>query len=95
MRYRRFLTLATILSVSALTFAGCAHSPGRLAVDLQAALSECKKLERYPQVSQITQDTDFRQLSGESLGEIKKTREANARRDKCEADVIQKYRTAN
>ena len=93
MRYRQFLISTTILSASALMLAGCASSPGKLAVDLDA-LKECQKLDHPLTLAQIGEDSDYRNLSAEALGEIKKANLARARRLKCEDSVIQKYKEA-
>jgi hypothetical protein len=83
-----------ILSALALMLAGCATSPGKLSVDLRAPLMDCRRLEAPLKVPQITPDTDYRDLSSESLGTIAKGRRGQAARNRCEDDVIQKYETA-
>lgn len=93
MRSRRFLLLPATLSALGLTLAACATSPGRMAVDLQA-FKECQRLEMPLKAPNINPDTDYRDLSSESLGAIAKARQAQAARSACENTVIEKYKDA-
>lgn len=92
MRYRRPLQLA-ICFVLAMTTAGCARFSGSLHVDVKA-LKECRKLTPGMKVAPITGDADYRALSAEAGGELKKGNKAIARRDKCDDSVIDKYASA-
>jgi hypothetical protein len=93
MRYRRFLLGLPILSLSGLMLASCAHSPGSLGVDLKA-LQECRRLEHRQSLPEITADSDYRDLSAASLGELQKDRMSTKARDNCENKVMQKYKDA-
>jgi uncharacterized protein YerC len=89
---RRLLRLA-ILSLLALTLAGCARSTGRLSVDL-TALKECRKLTPRLQVSAIESGSDYRALAAEAGGTIQKGNKAIARRNRCDDKVIGSYAAA-
>lgn len=92
MRFHPFRSPA-ILFLSALILAGCAGSPGKLAVDL-TALKECQRLGNPVKVPEIGPETDYRDLSAESLGQIVKANKGAAARTRCENGVIAKYAKA-
>lgn len=91
MRCRLFLRLA-ILSGSALMLTNCATSLGSLSVNLGPALKECQKLGGKQPVPSIEEDGDYRVLSDETLGAIKKEHDGIDARTKCENDVIARYK---
>ena len=94
LRPLRLMTNALILFVLGLMLAGCATSPGSsLKVDL-SALTECQKLGREQPVPQISEDTDYRDLSPQALAALKKANDGARKRTKCENSVIEKYKAA-
>lgn len=95
MNFPRYLTRPTILSVLALTLGGCAQSMGKLAVDLKASIEQCQRLGGPVSVSEIGEDTDFRDLSVEAGAAIDKANRQDAARTRCENGVVAKYAKAN
>lgn len=93
MRYRPFLTLAT-LSVLALPLLNCAKSPGKLNVDLKA-LKECQRLDPKVEVKYIDDDADYRDIAPAALAALKKKNQGADARTRCENIVIAKYAAAN
>lgn len=96
MRFRQnFLLRLSILSALAMLLAGCATSPGTLAVDL-TGLKECRKLD--PKVpgpgSSIGQISDYRDLSPQALAALRKANEGTDRRNNCEDQFIDRYQEA-
>jgi hypothetical protein len=89
---RLFLRLA-ILSALALMLGGCARSLGKLDVDLQA-LKECQKLKGPVSVPEIGENSDYRILSAEALGQLKKANSKDSARTRCEQKVIDQYAKA-
>lgn len=89
---RRLLRLA-ILSSSALTLIGCAGSPGKLSVDLQA-IKECQRLGGQVAVPEIGPKTDYRVLSAQALGQVNKANVGAAKRTICEDEVVDEYANA-
>ena len=82
-----------ILSGLVLMLTGCASSPGHLAVDLKA-LKECQRLGNQASLPDITEDSDYRNLSAAALGQLNKANRGIAARTRCENSVIEKYGAA-
>lgn len=92
MHCRRPLQLA-ILSLSALTLAGCVTSQGKLSVDLQA-IKECQRLGGPVAVPEISGKSDYRSLAAESLGQLNKANKGAVKRSNCEDKVVKEYAKA-
>lgn len=86
------LRLAT-LSALAPMLAGCASSLGKLTVDL-SALKECRRLT--PSLSQppIGEDSDYRDLAAQGLGQLSKANRGIVARNRCDDRVIDDYASA-
>jgi hypothetical protein len=93
MSYRRPLLLA-ILSLLATLLAACAPSLGNLGVDLKDSLSECRKLTPRRNAPNITEESDYRELSAGALGELNKSNKGITRRNSCDDRIIDDYAKA-
>ena len=90
---RRRRRLATLF-VSGLMLSGCAGSRGNLNVDLQA-IRECQKLGGQVAVPDIGEDSDYRVIAAQALGQLNKANVGAAKRTICEGNVIDAYSKAN
>lgn len=86
------LRLATLTAL-ALMLAGCAGSLGRLAVDL-SALKECRKLTPQLNPPPIGEDSDYRDLAAQGLGQLSKANRGIVGRNRCDDRVIDDYARA-
>lgn len=95
MRCHRLLPLifAIALFVSAPMLTACAPSLGHLSVDL-SALKECQKLGKKQPVPEISETSDYRDLSPEALAALKKANDGIGARTRCEDKVIADYAKA-
>lgn len=92
-RHRRLLAILSLSTL--LTLPGCATSPGKLSVDL-TAVKECQRLGGPVAVPEITpKKTDYRVLSAQVLGQIRKANEGEQRRTECEDKVVDEYAKAD
>lgn len=75
----------------ALMLLGCAHSPGKLQVQIT---DECSKHGKQVPAPQIGEDSDYRELSVDALSALGTANRRIAARDKCEREVRDDYAKA-
>ena len=89
-RFRFFPPL--ILSAAlVMTLTNCASSPGHLQVNVSSA---CQHLGANVPAPEISDTTDYRQLSAEALAALNKANRQSAALRRCDRKVIDEYAKA-